>query len=83
METSQSDAKDDVLHAQNHRCGLGPTETCNSGPKVSVFLAKTTNGGWDPCRLVILLLRKLRGLGPKETCKFGGKHAVFYAQSHR
>ena len=49
METSNSDAKHDVLNAQNHRGGLGPIETCNSGPKFSVFYSKTTNVGWDPC----------------------------------
>ena len=40
METSNFDAKHDVLHAQNHRGGLGPIETCNSGPKFSVFHSK-------------------------------------------
>ena len=33
--------------------GLGPIETCNSGPKVAVLHAKTTDEGWDPWSLVI------------------------------
>ena len=35
---------------------MGPIETCNSGPKVAVLHAKTTDKGWDPERLVILKL---------------------------
>ena len=31
-------------------------ETCNSGPKVAILQAKTTNEGWDPYRLVFLML---------------------------
>ena len=42
-----SDANRVVLHAQNDRRGLGPIETFNSGPKVSVLLAKTTDECWD------------------------------------
>ena len=37
METCNSVAKDAVLIAKNHRRGLGPIETCNSGPKVAVL----------------------------------------------
>ena len=33
METSNSDANHAVVNAQNHRLGLGPIETCNSGAK--------------------------------------------------
>ena len=51
--TSYSDARHSVLHAQNHRWSLGPIETCNFGPKVSVLPAKTSDEGWDPYRLVI------------------------------
>ena len=36
METSYSGANHAVLHAQNDRCGLGPTETINSGHNVTV-----------------------------------------------
>ena len=43
METSISGANHAVLHAQNDRRSLGPIETCNSGPKVAVLQAKTTN----------------------------------------
>ena len=49
METSNSDARHDILGTQNYRCGLGPIEICNSGPKFSVFHSNTTNVGWDPC----------------------------------
>ena len=31
-------------------------ETCNSGLKVVVLHAKSTDEGWDPWRLVILVL---------------------------
>ena len=31
-----------VGNAQNHRRGLGPIETCNSGAKVAVLNAKKT-----------------------------------------
>ena len=34
METSNSAANHAVLHAQNHRCGLGHIEFCNLDPKV-------------------------------------------------
>ena len=46
--------------AQNHRWGLGPIQTCKSGPKVSVLHAKkNTDEGWDPQRLVFLMLIRL------------------------
>ena len=45
METSYSGPKVAVLHAQNHRSGLGPFETCYSGPKFAVLNAKTTDEG--------------------------------------
>ena len=47
IETSNSDANHDSLHAQNDRWGLVPIETCNSAPEVSVLHAKTTDEGWD------------------------------------
>ena len=56
METSNSGANHADLHVQNDWLGLGPIETCNSGPKVSVLHAKTTDEGWAPWRLVILVL---------------------------
>ena len=43
METSYSCANHAVLHAQCHRLGLGPIETCNSDAKVDVLYAKATN----------------------------------------
>ena len=48
IETSDSDAKHAVVHAQNDRSCLGPIETCYSGPEVAVLHAKTTDEGWDP-----------------------------------
>ena len=42
IETSNSDAKQAVVHAQNDRSCLGPTETCKSGPKVTILHPKTT-----------------------------------------
>ena len=48
METSNSGANHAVSHAQNDRRGMGPIETCNSGPKVAVLHAKTTDEVWDP-----------------------------------
>ena len=48
MESSNSDAKHAVLHAQNNRLCLGPIEICYSGPKFAVLHPKTTDEGWDP-----------------------------------
>ena len=45
METSDSVANHVVLHAQNDQWNLGPMETCNSGPKVTVLLQKKTQMG--------------------------------------
>ena len=59
IETSNSDAKYAVLQAQNDMWGLGPIETCNSAPKVSLLHAKTTDKGWDTKRQDILLLMTL------------------------
>ena len=39
METRNSGANHAVLHAQNDRCGLGHTETINSGHNVAVVNA--------------------------------------------
>ena len=47
IETSHSDVKTAVVHAQNDRSCLGPIETCHSGPKCAVWHAKTTDEGWD------------------------------------
>ena len=56
METSNSDANHAVLHAQNDRWGLGPKDIRYSGPKLDGLLAKTTDEGWNPERLVFLML---------------------------
>ena len=57
IETSISDAKHAVVHAQKDRSCLGPIETCYSGPEGAVLHGKTTGGVWDPQRLVILVLK--------------------------
>ena len=59
METSISGANHAVFHAQITRRSLGSLETCNSDPKVAVLHAKSTDKGWDPQRLVILMLISL------------------------
>ena len=48
IETSNSDVKSAVVHAQNDRTYLGALETCYSGPEVAVLHAETTGEGWDP-----------------------------------
>ena len=40
METSNSGARYVVLHAENHRRGVVPIDTCNFGPKVAVLNAQ-------------------------------------------
>ena len=67
METSSSDARHAVLRAENHRWGLGPTETCYSGPEGAVLLAKTTGGVYSPA----------------EACNSSPKDAVLHTQNHR
>ena len=67
METSNSEAKLAVLHAQNDRWGLEYIETCNSGQKVAVLNAQ--NHKW--------------GLGPIETRNSGDNHAVLHAHNDR
>ena len=47
------------MNAKNHRYGLGPLLTFNSGPKVAVLHAKTTNEGWVASRLVSVMLKFL------------------------
>ena len=59
METSNSGANHDVLHAQNHKWGLGPTETSNSDAKAQYWMQKTIGEVWDPWRSVILGLKAL------------------------
>ena len=56
MEFSNSGANHAVSHAQISRRSLGPIETCNSDPKEAVLHANTTDEGWNPKRLVILML---------------------------
>ena len=47
MVTINSGHNNTVVNAKNHRCVLGPIETCNSGPKVAVLHAKTPREDWD------------------------------------
>ena len=59
MEFSNSGANLAVSHAQITRRSLGPIETCNSDPKEAVLHANTTDEGWNPKRLVFLMLLAL------------------------
>ena len=56
IETSNSGGIHAVLHAQNNISCLGLIETCYSGLIVAVFHPKTTDEGWNPYRLEILML---------------------------
>ena len=47
METSISDTKHAVVHAQNDRSCLGHIVTCFSCPRVAVLHPKTTHEDWD------------------------------------
>ena len=62
METSNSDAMNAVLQAENHRWSLGPIETCYSGPEVAVLHEKPQVGSIHLQRLVILVLKALFGM---------------------
>ena len=62
IETSISESKHAVLHAQNHRWCLVPIETCNFGAKHVVLFAQIDR--W--------------GVGPTETSKSGGKHGILH-----
>ena len=57
METSNSDAKHTVVHAQNDWSCLVPIENRYSGPKVAVLHAKTTVWVLDPQRLLNQVLK--------------------------
>ena len=59
METWKSGGKRAVLHAQIHRWGLSPTETCNSGLKSQFCMHKATGEGWNPYTLDIVVLSTL------------------------
>ena len=59
IETSISGANHAILHAHKDRLCLGLIETCFSCPKVALLHPKTTHEGWDPWRLVILMLLTL------------------------
>ena len=55
METSNSDAKNVVLHAQSDRSCLGLIETCYSVTEAAVLHVKTTGEGWNRYSLVMLV----------------------------
>ena len=59
METSNSDAKDAVLHSQNDRLCLGPRETSIYGANHADLHAQKDRWGLGPNRLVILLQKSL------------------------
>ena len=59
METSDSDVKHAVVHAQNDRSCLGPIETCYSGPEVEVLHVKTIGVVFDQQSLVIPVQKSL------------------------
>ena len=65
VQTCKTGPKVAVLHAQNHRWGLGPIETSNSGANPDVLHAQ--NDRW--C------------LGPLEICYSGPKHAVLHTKA--
>ena len=48
IETSDSDAKHAVVHAQIDRSFLAPTEACNSSPKVAVLHAQNNTWRLEP-----------------------------------
>ena len=56
MKISNCGANRAVSNAQITRRSLAPIETCNSDPKDAVLNARTTDEGWDPLRLVIVML---------------------------
>ena len=58
-ETCNSSPKGAVLHAQNHRWWLEAILSCHSGANHAVLHPKNTDEGWDPCRLVSLVLKSL------------------------
>ena len=59
IETSNSNAKHALVHAQKDRSCLGPIETCYSAPEVAVLHAKNTCGVLDPQKLGIRVLKSL------------------------
>ena len=63
METGNSGANHAVSHADNDRWSLQPIETINSGHNVAVVMHKTTDEGWDPERLAILVLKSAFCIG--------------------
>ena len=91
IETSNSDARHAVLHAENLRWVQGLIDTCTFNPKVAGLQAKTSDKDWDQYRLVIPVLKSLVlhaqnhrwGLEPIWPFYSCAKHAVMCAQNHR
>ena len=90
IETSISGANHSILQAHNDRLCLGLIETCFSGPKVALLHPKTTHEGWDPWRLVILMLLTLHcrhktagEIWDQYNLLFGSKSRCFACKKHR
>ena len=75
-ESSNSDAKHDVVHAQNDRSCLGLIETCYSSPEIAVLHSKTIVRALKPQRLVILVLKTLFCMH-KPTCEGWNQYRLF------
>ena len=83
-------AKHAVMCAQNHRWGLGPIDSSNSDANHPVLHAKRIEDGWDPYRLVILMLiplfymHKTIGLsGTHRDMLFLSRSRCFACKNHR
>ena len=64
--------------------------TCNSCPKVAVLHAKTTDDGWHPYTLLILIQKSQfcmqkphMSAGNMETSDSDANHFVLNAKNHR
>ena len=87
IEASISDAKHAVLHALNHRWGLGHIETCNSCPMVAVLIGQNHRWALKPIetcnsgpKVALLNVQNNRwGLGPMETSNSYARHGVLHA----
>ena len=90
IETSHSGANLTVLHSQRQRWGLGHIDTCNFAPKSLFWKCKITDEGWDPQRLVILVLITLFACTKRQVMSgihrdllFGSKRRCFASNNHR
>ena len=89
IETCNSGANHDDLHAQSDKWGLRPIETYNSVPKVAVLHAQNNRWGKRPIETsnsganhAVLHAQNDRwGPGPIETCNSDAMHAVVHAKT--